>query len=243
MSKDTGGFLSDDDRRDFELLIQNYEPSQQTIEVFADSKFAVIAGPAGAGKDTLRGKLVGLQPDKYRAILSTTTRGIRPREKDGIDYHFVDKETMRDGLRERRFLQAALVHKQQVSSLDINDIEGLGDDQTGLSILVVGTEQELRVYKPDIKTIFLVPPSLEAMKDRISRATRNSNGAEIARRLEAAKNEIAFALENEDYYCLTTVDKDRTAGLVDNFITTSARDRSEDQKARKTMKEILEGLL
>lgn len=237
-----GGFLSDSDRQDFKLLIKDYQPSPQTLETFVSSDFAVIAGPAGAGKDTLRGRLVGARPDKYRAILSTTTRAPRPKETDGIDYHFVDTQAMKGGLAERRYLQAALVHQQQVSTLDIKDIEGLGNSQTGLSILVVGTEQELRAYKPDIKTIFLVPPSLEDMQDRLHRSSRNSDQAEISRRMEAAKKEIGFAFDQKNYYCLVTKDPNHTAALVDAFLTDDKIDRTEDEEARSKMQEILSQL-
>lgn len=238
-----GGFLSESEIAEFAVLLDQYQPSQETVDTFKASNFAVIAGPAGAGKDTLRGKLVGLQPEIYRAVLSTTTRAPRPREIDGVDYHFASKDEVKQGLADGRYLQGAIVHRQQVSTLDTKDFENLGNGQVGLSILVVGTEQELGQYKDDIKTVFLVPPSLEAMKERLSRATRNSDSGEIDRRLKAAKEEITFALGNKKYYCLTTVDKDHTARLVHDFLTSFERNAEEDQAARKTMKGILEGLL
>lgn len=232
-------FLNASEQSHFKELIDDYKPSDDTIEMFKSSDFSVIAGPAGAGKDTLRGRLVGLQPYKYRAILSSTTRPMRPKERDGIDYHFVSKEYMENGIKNKNFLQAALVHNQQISALDINDISGLSEEQTGLAILVVQTEQELRRYKPDIKTIFLIPPSFEDMSNRLKRITRNLSEEEIKRRLTASKYEIEFALDHPDYYCLVSKKPEKTLALAKNFLENGQRNQDEQNLAITTMRSFL----
>jgi guanylate kinase len=145
--------LSEKEAHEYKNIIDGYHPSAQTVYEFARSRFAVIAGPTGAGKDTLRNSLVAAST-QFVPILSTTTRPPRPGEKDGVQYHFRDLKYIEKGFSEQRFLQAALVHNQQVSCLDLAEIHKLNENQVGLSILIVQTEIEMRKLNPALKTIF-----------------------------------------------------------------------------------------
>lgn len=225
---------------EFETALFGYQPNNEVLQQFRKSNFGIIAGPAGAGKDTLRDELIKKYPDKYLPILSTTTRPSRTGEADGHEYHFREISEVRQGLECRDFFQAALVHGQQVSCLHIDEIRKLRPGQYGLSILIPSTEKELRVIKPDIKTIFLIPPDLDSLKQRMQ-VGRTLDEAETARRLEAAKKEIAYALES-DYYCIVSDKITEEVQKAHEFLQTGTEYQANQEHARGIMREIMDGI-
>ena len=219
-------------------IINDYQLNPAVMKQFQESNFAVIAGPAGAGKDTLRNSLIRSNPELYLPILSTTTRPPRAGEADDQDYHFREVEEVEEGLAKREFFQAALVHDQQVSCLHISEVKKLKAGQTGLSILIPYTEKMLRDIKPDIKTVFLIPPNLEVLKERIQ-SERMLDDAEVERRVKAAAKEIEQALKSDHYYCLITDTVEHVTRNTHNYLQGSKPDQPEDLSARHAMRQIV----
>ncbi len=234
-------FLDTKDREYFEAILPSYKMNEEALKTFVDSNFAVIAGPAGAGKDTIRNKLIADYSERYIGIISTTTRDPRPGEVDGVDYHFRQVEEIKAELSQGKFFQAALVHNQQVSCLSIKEIEKLQSEQVGLSILIVQTEKELALKKPDIKTVFLVPPNLEELTRRMS-IGRMLTDEETGRRLKAAYNEFNTALNETRYQCVVNDNLADACKVVNNFLENGTRDDLEDIKAREAIGAILQEL-
>lgn len=229
--------LTSEEAENYRNIIDGYHPSAQTVYNFARSKFAVIAGPTGVGKDTVRNALAEHGPE-FVKILSSTSRPMRNGEQDDVDYHFRELEYFEEGLTQRRFLQAALVHKQQISCLDITEIAKLNEAQIGISILIVQTEQELRSLNSDLKTIFLVPPSLPALLSRMHTG-KEITSEETKRRLEAAKTELEIALRSKDYYCIINGDINQTIESARNFLVSNQRNEAGEQAARQTIQTVL----
>lgn len=229
--------LTDQEAQHFKEIIGSYRPNNEVLEKFKASNFAVIAGPAGAGKDTLRNSLIAEYSSLYVPVLSTTTRPQRRGEEDGKTYHFRTIEQVEEGFRRREFFQAALVHNQQISTLHISEIDKLNPSQYGLSILIVQTEKELREYHPKIKTIFIIPPDEKTLMERIN-SERKLDEAEIKRRLQAAKTEIAIALESSRYYCLISETVERITTAAHAYLQENIRNPEEDARARKVMNTI-----
>jgi guanylate kinase len=217
--------------------IDSYELHESVLKQFLDSNFAAIAGPAGAGKDTLRDTLIQRYPEKYVPILSTTTRPPRAGEKDGITYHFREVEDVLRSLENREFFQAELVHSQQISCLNISEIHKLRDDQFGLSILITAAERKMQAIKQDIKTIFLIPPSLEVLKARME-SERMLDQSEIGRRLAAARMEIEYALSSGRYYCLVSDTVDHVVERAHSFLQEGIRNDTDDANARQVIHEM-----
>lgn len=232
--------LTEQEAHDYKNIIDGYHPGAQTVYEFARSRFAVIAGPTGAGKDTLRNALVASSPN-FISILSTTSRPLRPGEQEGVEYHFRDLKFINQGFSEKRFLQAALVHNQQIACLDLAEIHRLNENQIGLSILIVQTEAQLRKLNPNLRTIFVVPPSLAVLTERMQTG-RNEDEAEIARRITAAKTELAIALRSPGYFCIINDDIERMRGLAEKFLVDGRHDEAEDKAARAAAEAILNEL-
>lgn len=234
--------LTEKEAKKFATLLQNYQPNKGVLDQFRGSNFGVIAGPAGAGKDTLRDGLIQKYPDKYLPILSTTTRSPRADEADGQTYHFREIEQVEQGLNNREFFQTAMVHGQQIACLHVDEIRKLRVGQYGLSILIPSTERELRQIKPDIMTIFLIPPSADILKQRMQ-ADRALSQDELERRMAAAKSEIRQALESDEYYCLLNDSIPRMIKKAHEFLQTRQPDPAEDHQAREVAGQVLSRLM
>ncbi len=219
-------------------MIASYQPKQEVLQEFVDSKFAIIAGPSGAGKDTLRNELIAAHPNAYQPVLSTTTRPPRQGERSAVDYHFRTLDYVENGLKSKEFLQAAVVHDQQISCLDIEEIRKLQPRQIGLSILIVQTEYELVRLKPNLKTIFIIPPNIETLRERLLQG-RPLSKAETQRRMKAGVKELQIALETNRYYCLVSEDLSLLVKNAHSYLHTDTRILEEDRRARKVIKNIL----
>lgn len=230
--------LTDQEATDFRRIVDDYQPDNEVVNEFKSSNFAVIAGPAGAGKDTLRNNLIQQFPNNYARVLSTTTRPLRKGEVDKVTYHFRSVDEVKDRLLKREFFQCALVHNQQVSCLHIDEIRQLQKGQFGLSILIPKAEEALHIIKNDIKTIFLIPPSFQNLKERINEG-RQLKDSEVDRRLKAAAKELEYALRTPRYYCLISDTVDHVVTKTDSFLQEGSRSEKADQQARQVMQQIM----
>lgn len=229
--------LTQDEANEYKEFLEGYQPSADTVYKFARSNFGVIAGPTGVGKDTLRNQLT-VNPE-FTPILSTTTRPSRSGEADGVQYHFRDIKFIDEGFEERRFLQAEVVHDQQVSCLDITEIEKLNDQQVGLSILIVQTEVKLRQLNRDMMTVFIVPPNLDELERRIT-SSRDMQQDEILRRMHAARIEFEFAIHQPHYQCVINDDISRAVDVLRTYFLTKQFNQSEDYAARQVLQTCLD---
>lgn len=229
--------LANEEAQNYKDIIATYHPSGQTVFDFARSSFAVIAGPTGAGKDTLRNALMQ-RSSNFTSVLSTTSRPPRPGEQDGVQYHFKSLDFFEQGIDEQRFLQVALVHNQQLSCLDIEEIQKLDPSQVGLSILIVQTEIELRALNANLRTVFVVPPDLETLLRRMQ-IGRDVAEDEIKRRMEAAKIELQIAHRQPDYYCIVNDNIAQMTELAQNFLMTGVRDENTEKRGRQAIEEVL----
>ena len=148
----------------------------------------VISGASGTGKGTVCKKLLAESENVFYSI-SATTRKPRAGETDGVEYFFVTVEEFKNWIAEDKFLEYAEVYGNFYGT-PIHKIEerlNRGEDV----VLEIDIQGALNVMKkrPDGVYIFLLPPSLDELKNRI-----NNRGTEtpesLAKRLESAKNEI-----------------------------------------------------
>ena len=148
----------------------------------------VIAAPSGTGKTSLIRALLARLPGLALSV-SDTTRPARRDEIDGQQYHFVDVETFRRGIVEDRYLEHAEVFGNFYGTAR-DRVEALWEHGRDvlLEIDVQGAEQVIRHF-PQVCTIFILPPSMGALKERLE--NRNSDAPEvIRRRLGEARREI-----------------------------------------------------
>ncbi|MCS7101268.1 MAG: guanylate kinase [Burkholderiaceae bacterium] len=195
-------------------------------ERFVGNVFLVVA-PSGAGKSTLVNALLARDPAIALSI-SYTTRPPRPGEVDGREYHFVSVAEFEARRARGEFLESAEVHGNFYATSRPWIEERLREGRDVLlEIDWQGARQVKQVFR-DAIGIFILPPSIEALEQRLHKRGQDAP-AVIARRLLAAGSEIAHAPEF-DYI---VINEDFERALADlAAIVTAARLRYASQAAR-----------
>jgi guanylate kinase len=153
----------------------------------------MIVAPSGAGKSSLVNALLQSEPG-LTISLSTTTRSPRPGEVDGKDYRFVTPELFKQERDQGQFLEWAEVHGHfyGTSKTWIEQQMQTGSDVI-LEIDWQGAQQ-IRKLIPVVQWIFIFPPSIEALEERLRKRGQDEE-ATIERRLAAAHIELQHAHE------------------------------------------------
>lgn len=159
----------------------------------------VIAAPSGTGKTSLVKTLVE-QMDNLNVSISHTTRAIRPGEENGVNYFFVDKSQFEEMIRNNEFLEHAKVfdHNYGTSRRWVEDMRHQGVDVI-LEIDWQGHQQIKKLY-PDSISIFILPPSLDDLRDRLVK--RNQDGEDIIAKRLADVRETVTHVDEFDYLVL-----------------------------------------
>jgi guanylate kinase len=153
----------------------------------------VISAPSGAGKTSLVRELLVADSDVSLSV-SYTTRQPRPGETEGVDYHFVTEARFLQMLEDGDFLESAEVHgaRYGTSQACVESVLREGRDLV-LEIDWQGAAQVRSLY-PSAIGIFILPPSMEALEQRLRNRAQDAD-AVIARRLAAAREEIDHVAE------------------------------------------------
>ena len=163
----------------------------------------VVAAPSGGGKTSLIRALLE-KDEKISLSVSYTTRPPRPGETDGVHYHFVDEQAFQQLLAQDAFLEYARVfdHLYGTGREAVLRQLSMGYDVI-LDIDWQGARQ-IRASLPTCSTIFITPPSLELLHQRLTRRGQDS-AATISRRMRDAQaeishwNEFDFIIINDDF--------------------------------------------
>ncbi len=165
----------------------------------------ILSGPSGSGKTTLYKEVASVLPN-VRHSVSFTTRPPRPGEVNNIDYTFVSKDEFRIMIEKGEFVEWAGIHGELygTSMKRLEDIIDSGTDVI-LDIDIQGAMQLKEKYKGGVY-IFVLPPSMEVLKERLGKRMANSK-EEIEKRLKVAVEEIK-KYQEYDYVIVNKIFKD-----------------------------------
>lgn len=168
----------------------------------AKGKLIIVSAPSGAGKTSLVAALVA-DDDSLCVSVSHTTRPKRPKEEDGVNYHFTDEQTFLNMLQDGDFLESAEVygHRYGTSQKWVNEQLEKGLDVV-LEIDWQGAAQVRNLY-PESCYIFILPPSLETLTERLRHRAQDDE-AIIAKRMEEARTVLQHVCE-ADYMVVNDV--------------------------------------
>jgi guanylate kinase len=183
--------------------------SQSTTDAARTGISFILSAPSGAGKTTIVREVVN-RIGNIRISVSHTTRGPRPRETDGKDYHFVTSERFTRMKDEGAFLEAANVHGNWYGT---HEDEVLPHVSAGTDVILdIDVQGALIIReKIDAVLIFILPPSMEELMRRLR--VRDTEGQDaIRRRIENARREISRAPDYD--YLVINDDFSRAVGDV-----------------------------
>lgn len=186
------------------------------------SKVVIISAPSGTGKSTVIKKLLEEAPElRLRFSISATSRVPRGEEQNGIDYYFLSPEEFRQRIENEEFLEHEEVYAGRYYGTLKSEVERIGEmgDVAIFDVDVVGGLNIKRYYGDQALAIFILPPSLSVLKQRLE--GRNTDSAEvIAERLAKAEQEISLS----DGFDRTVVNDDLTVcyrevkALIETFL-------------------------
>ncbi len=154
------------------------------------SKIIVISAPSGAGKTTIVRSVLKKIP-KIVFSISATTRAKRDYEVDGVDYFFLTEDEFKEKIEKNEFVEWETFYGYYYGTLkSFIDSEMKKGNSVLLEVDVKGAMKIKEVY-PDAVSIFILPPSIEELKNRlINRKTETEE--DLLKRFERAKMEIEF---------------------------------------------------
>ena len=177
-------------------------------------KLIVISAPSGAGKTSIVHFLLQ-NLDTLSFSVSACSRAIRDNETDGVDYHFLAAEQFKKEIKENAFLEWEEVYENQYYGTLKSEVEKIW--QKGKTVIfdvdVEGGINIKKQYPTECLSIFIMPPSLAVLEERLQ--SRGSESAEsLQKRVIKAKGEIAKSEEfdkiilNDDFEvaCMETME-------------------------------------
>lgn len=204
----------------------------------AEGELFIISAPSGAGKTSLVDALIR-ENDSLCVSVSHTTRSKRPKEQDGINYHFIEKARFQSMLEAGDFLESAEVYGHHYGTSKKWVTEQLEEGLTVILEIDWQGAAQIRAQFPQSCYIFIVPPSLEALTDRLRKRAQD-NDAIIARRMEEARavmqrvTDADFLVVNDDF----TTALDEMRAIIQAW---SLRVETQEAKLRPLLASLTEG--
>tara|TARA_B100000459_G_C8565185_1_gene195903 strand:+ start:316 stop:939 length:624 start_codon:yes stop_codon:yes gene_type:complete len=201
-----------------------------------DSKLIIFSAPSGAGKSSLIKKLIELSESTIELSVSVTTREPRDGEVHGVDYFFISEQEFLKLEKQDSFLESANVHGYHYATL-----KSFVDEKTssGISVILdidVQGFKQVKQTSQDNVSIFILPPSLEELEQRLF--NRGSESAEsIKKRLKNALIELRSA-EIFDYVVVND-EFDNTIKILSSILFDENIEYN-DENAKNILKELLD---
>jgi guanylate kinase len=174
----------------------------------------VVSGPSGVGKGTLLNLLLSRRSDCVFSV-SATTRPPREGEQDGVHYYFLDSKVFSDWVEQNRFLEWNKVFDRFYGT-PLEPVEKHLQEGTNV-VLDIDVQGGMQVIesRPDAVSIFIAPPCLDTLADRLQgRGTESED--EINLRLLTAKSELKTMHHYQ--YLVINDDLERTVGQLNSII-------------------------
>ncbi len=185
----------------------------------------IISAPSGAGKTSLVKALVEKTKDICVSV-SHTTRSQRPGEQEGVNYHFVSVEQFQQMLTQSAFLESANVFGNYYGTSQ----QWVGQQlASGVDVILEIDWQgahQVREQLPEAQSIFIVPPSQTALKERLEKRGQDDQGV-ISKRMAAAVDEMTHFVEYD--YLVVNDDFDQALQQLQAIVLASRQQLTKQQ--------------
>ena len=192
----------------------------------------ILSGPSGSGKDTVLNKLVENRDD-IKISVSMTTREKRQGEIDGTHYYFADREYFEKNISENKMLEYAEYAGNYYGTPKAPVDEMLSNGKAVILKIEVQGAEKIRSIYPDVISIFLMPPSMIVLEDRL-RARKTEDEETINHRLVIAREEMKKA-PDYDYVVVNDTVENAVAGIE----TIIKAERLKISRNKKMLSEVI----
>jgi len=158
-----------------------------------NNKIIILTAPSGAGKTTIKTKLLAEIPELMSFSVSATTRKIRAGEKDGVDYVFLNEDEFKQKIEHQEFIEWEMVYPGLYYGTTLDEMKRIWRNGKTplLDIDVKGALNVKKQFGENVLTIFIDPPSIEILRERLTNRGTDSN-EHIQTRINKATEEIGY---------------------------------------------------
>lgn len=181
-------------------------------------KIIILAAPSGAGKTSIKSRLLAAMPNQLSFSISAATRKIRAGEQNGVDYFFISEEEFKNKIDNNQFVEWEMVYPGSYYGTTVDELQRIWSENKTpiLDIDVQGALHVKELYGDKAMAIFIKPPSLAILQERLEKRGTD-NAEQIKTRLAKAAEEISFS-ENFDHIVLND-DLDKASEEVKQLVT------------------------
>ena len=156
-------------------------------------KIIILTAPSGAGKTSIKSKLLAVMADQLSFSVSATTRKIRGGETDGVDYIFISEDQFKKKIDKEQFVEWQMVYPGMYYGTTVDEMKRIWSEGKTplLDIDVKGALNVKKMFGEQVLTIFIEPPSIEILQERLMRRGTESDD-HINTRISKAKEEMEY---------------------------------------------------
>jgi len=226
---------------EFNELLADYKLSSESVLTLSQTQLVLLVAPSSSGRNTVIREL--LKTGDYHFIVSDTTREKRINdgvpEQNGVEYFFRSEEEVLQDIKDGKYLEAAVIHNQQVSGISVREIQKAQEaDKIAITDAEIAGADSATSVKPDTLAIFLLPPSFEEWQRRIKKRGSMSS-EEYKNRMESAATELATALDRDYYKFVINSSVQEAAKQVNSLAKMDSQTAKEHDEARQLAKQLL----
>lgn len=223
---------------EFRSVLNGYKPSEKARKILQDMTLVLLTGPTACGRNTIINHLV--ETGDYQFIVSDTTRNPRVNkgipEQDGREYWFRKEEDLLNDLKQGMFLEAELIHGQQVSGISVRELEkAKALHKIAIDEVDIQGISNVLPTKPDTIGIIIIPPHFEEWMQRVN-GRGEMHEEERQRRFRTAASMFLMA-EKGTYPIIVNDDLEEAVHKVDTLARTGKL--LEDQAAARAIASTL----
>lgn len=221
--------------------LAGYHPGAAAAQLIKETPVLVLVGPTGAGKDSLKDKL--LETGRFHHIISHTTRPPRINhgvvEQDGREYHFISKTTAEKMLDEQAFIEAKM-YSGNLYGTSVAEIQAAHDEgKIAMTDIEVQGVAEYKALDPGVMAVFLLPPDFQTWQQRLQRRYGDVvDVADARRRMQTALDELDQLLTTNYYIAVINDDLDTAFNQIQTIISSDDHKSPDEPAARAVAQQL-----
>lgn len=227
--------------QEFNTILNNYQFSDNAIKTLNSTNLVLLTAATATGRNTIINQL--LRTNEYHYIISDTTRKPRANngvmEQNGREYWFRSEEEVLNDLQAGEFLEAEVIHNQQVSGISIRELmTANASNKIAITDVDLGGILNITKVKPNTKAILILPPSFEEWQRRL-KGRGIMPDEEYYRRLETATRIFESCLKNKIFNIIINDDIENAVMSVHKLATKGQEDEQELNRGIKLAEQLL----